>query len=541
MSAANGQSVLWCPQCRKPFNNESTLKRHGYYCRSRKGGRPTRARSCKSCARGKVGCDNQRPQCSRCTTMGIVCEYPTSTPRAVATRHSHDASAESRTTTPPFQRETHAVENLPNADNGMILDDDSALVLSSPHFANLGGDHVEEDSANIELVDFMNLQMNGSYLSPSSPFFLNQSTPSTDQTIRLRQGLSPPNFSIPPAPVAVRSLIHRPRLQPGGQRVSNLILHTLKSYPLMMFRHNTLPPFIHPSLISSDTKNTDMEFLINCISLMRMISGSGSRKLFWRNVRQECERTSEDYLKFNEWELLAAMQALSIYVLTRLDEGETENNDFDFLLVKAVIVVAQQLSRNDITCHTQCALCNNGLETSWKEWIYRESRRRLAVVYRVVNRLVYFEPAAMCDMPAEFMLAPLPAKRQLWEAGDEFTWKAESQKEPGVQFGLAANGEIVKLEDGRLSCSDAWLPYESPDSMTQSMRTANWEDWCSGIDGFGGLVMLLSDVIWTLPFFLKWTLLFDTAANNCHLLIRPGNNTPYHTTGITPSTVNCLY
>lgn len=32
------------------------------------------------------------------------------------------------------------------------------------------------------------------------------------------------------------------------------------------------------------------------------------------------------------------MQALSIYVLTRLSEGETENNDFDFLLVKAVIV-----------------------------------------------------------------------------------------------------------------------------------------------------------------------------------------------------------
>lgn len=40
----------------------------------------------------------------------------------------------------------------------------------------------------------------------------------------------------------------------------------------------------------------------------------------------------------NKWELLAAIQALTIYVLVRLQEGETENNNIDFLLVKAVSV-----------------------------------------------------------------------------------------------------------------------------------------------------------------------------------------------------------
>lgn len=379
-------------------------------------------------------------------------------------------------------------------DNGIIFDDDSTLALSGPHFANVQGGQTGEDSASIGLVDFMNTQMDGSYLTPSSPFFLDRLTPSTDQAIRLEQGISPPSFTIPSAPAAVRSLVRRPRLQPGAQRIANLILHTLKSYPLMMFRHNTLPPFIHPRLLSPDTQNTDMEILANCISLMRMISAPGSRKLFWRNVQQECKRISEEYLKFNKWELLAAMQALSIYVLTRLSEGETENNDFDFLLVKAVILVAQHLCSNEVTCHTQCALCNNGLETSWKEWIFRESRRRLAVVYRVLDRLIYFEPAGVCDMPGEFMLAPLPAKRQLWEAGDEFTWKAESQKECGIQYGLAADGDIVKLDESRLSCSDAWLPYESSNSVPQPRRTADWEEWCSGMDGFGGLVMLFASL-----------------------------------------------
>ena len=111
--------------------------------------------------------------------------------------------------------------------------------------------------------------------------------------------------------------------------------------------------------------------------------------------------------------------------------------------------------------------------------------------------LIYFEPAAMCDLPTDLVLAPLPARRQLWEAGDEFAWKVESQRDPGVQvdFGLATDGEIVKLDEGRLSCSDAWLSLHSLGASTPARSTASWEEWCSGIDGFGGLVMLAASLI----------------------------------------------
>ena len=43
-------------------------------------------------------------------------------------------------------------------------------------------------------------------------------------------------------------------------------------------------------------------------------------------------------MNLTKWGLLAAMQALSIYILVRLDEGETQHNDFDFLLLEAVAV-----------------------------------------------------------------------------------------------------------------------------------------------------------------------------------------------------------
>jgi hypothetical protein len=66
----------------------------------------------------------------------------------------------------------------------------------------------------------------------------------------------------------------------------------MKAYPLMISRHNKLPPFIHPHLTAAGIGSDDTEPMNNCTSLLHMISAQvqGSRKLFWRNVRTECER-----------------------------------------------------------------------------------------------------------------------------------------------------------------------------------------------------------------------------------------------------------
>jgi hypothetical protein len=81
----------------------------------------------------------------------------------------------------------------------------------------------------------------------------------------------------------------------------------------------------------------------------------GSRKLFWRNVQQECERLCQivgvftqivrkqltsfpKVLNLNQWELLAAVQALAVYLIVRVSEGETEYNNFDSILQTTVLV-----------------------------------------------------------------------------------------------------------------------------------------------------------------------------------------------------------
>ena len=283
--------------------SESTLKRHGYYCRSRRAGGTTRSRSCIACAKGKARCDNKQPECSRCATKAIECHYRANTPGSAGSRirHGEDVSTGPRTMASALVTVHPHGETLPATGNDGDILLDRAQVISTPDFATLGGEYLDWDDPEIEIAGFMAPQVNNKTIDypPFDPSSLFRSAPpSIGQTLQVQQATSTssPIVSIPPFPShIVRSLTQRPKPRAGAQRIANLMLHILKSYPKMLIR-DTLPPFIHPHLISSDVGEKNMEPLTNCISLVHMISTGvqGCRKLFWKNVRLECERLCEE-------------------------------------------------------------------------------------------------------------------------------------------------------------------------------------------------------------------------------------------------------
>lgn len=71
----------------------------------------------------------------------------------------------------------------------------------------------------------------------------------------------------------------------------------------------------------------------------------------------------------------------------------------------------------------------------------------------------------------------------------------ESQRSSWAQtnFGLATSGELVTLDEGQIYCSDGALSNEFSGAPLRS--TENWEEWCSGMDGLGGLIMLTASLI----------------------------------------------
>ncbi len=99
----------------------------------------------------------------------------------------------------------------------------------------------------------------------------------------------------------------------------------------------------------------------------------------------------------------------------------------------------------------------------------------------------------MCEADGEVVLAPLPAQKLLWEASDEYAWKLKGETETEAQreFGLARNGRLIRMDEDAVSGK----PGGVWDAVATSNSTAKWNEWCSGMDGIGGLVMLAASLI----------------------------------------------
>lgn len=100
----------------------------------------------------------------------------------------------------------------------------------------------------------------------------------------------------------------------------------------------------------------------------------------------------------------------------------------------------------------------------------------------------------MCNPPKDIIISPLPTERQLWEASNETSWIAEKEKLSGPtnSFGLATNGELVKMRNEEAQCTGSITPprpFEAHSDIPDS-----WTDWSSGMDGLGGLVMLAASL-----------------------------------------------
>lgn len=242
--------------------------------------------------KGKTRCDNKRPSCTRCISKGHECHYPVTSRRAAelgVQRVDKVSNPRKNPLISPSELETHvASESSLGVGSDVDAIIDRVLASSNLVLTDIDDGIINGEVQNIELDDLFDLQ--GSQKPSQSPL----------SGWRPFEGPQADLFFNPPIPAQVtsnpRSLILRPEARSGGQGTAKLIMHTLKSYVRMMLKHDTLPPFIHRWTISPDLGQANTEPLTNCISLVHMIASQvrGSRKLFWRNVKLECERLLED-------------------------------------------------------------------------------------------------------------------------------------------------------------------------------------------------------------------------------------------------------
>ena len=211
---------------------------------------------------------------------------------------------------------------------------------------------------------------------------------------------------------------------------------------------------------------------------------------------------------FDKWNLLSTMQALTVYILVRLQEGETPDNNHDVLLLSTLFVsLSRSSTHHNSTDRSQIVACTLNEQVNFglciarsglysgpgrQEWIFEESRRRLALVYQILKMLYSLDPATSCTDPDGFLLAPLPARKQLWEASDAESWMVEKSRDGPVSsvFGVLTGGQMVKLQEQQIIMPDeVGFP-----SRTEEESARHWQEWCAGMDGLGALVTLATSL-----------------------------------------------
>jgi hypothetical protein len=245
------------------------LKRHGYYCRSRKGSRPqAKSRSCVGCAKAKARCDNALPTCSRCSAKKLQCQHLGRNPSNGAVLLGRSECAE-------------------------ITGDEADVTRSSPNEITQSSINFVPDFADATVFDLVNARTEDIDWAiydaeKTRPQFqssrINPSTPVDSRPMPLAVSI-PETLSYD-----LRSFVQMPAITGSGRKNATLILRILTSYPAMLQDPRSPPPFIHTSFL--DGGNNAMESLTTCACLMQMLQrgGPGSRGLVWRNVRLECER-----------------------------------------------------------------------------------------------------------------------------------------------------------------------------------------------------------------------------------------------------------
>lgn len=259
--------MLQCNLCKKTFEKASTHKRHGFYCRSKKADphpHISRKRSCQLCIRRKTRCDTKRPSCSFCTSAGRGCNYEEDTPVDSTLTTSSESDAICTIASPLGLFEGQKLLEISS------MQDWTQEALSFDEDWDLTKTTIKSPTVSVPTSSYGGFQL--FQASPSIPGLDINSAPLITPLIN--------NF---------RALPTRKILKTGSEMSVTFVRQILSSYPGMMLRKETFPPFIHSSYCLHGQMPQP---LVNCMSIVQMFSTRtpASNEFVWRTIRMEQER-----------------------------------------------------------------------------------------------------------------------------------------------------------------------------------------------------------------------------------------------------------
>ncbi|KAK2740498.1 hypothetical protein FQN55_008841 [Onygenales sp. PD_40] len=404
------------------FTQKSSLVRHSKRCMDGRS-ESLRQKSCRDCSAAKTRCDLKRPACSRCELRQTVCRYPVS----------------SNTTAPDRSRPgicLNAAREQPvkEAGNGISPGSCSrhidALCVPDPEYEpqfdhtghGLGAHCVfpTPESGCIDIpIPLSDLGVLDTSLASNFGSFNELGALNVDYAL-IRNMSDAGNNNSESMPLALTT-------QPSVLKPPKLVLHSMelilrvtRTWPRKMARGTQLPPFIHSTQMLGDNIPTP---LANCFTLVKMWDGQcrGGNSIVLQTVKKETQNLLSTYQTFDEPNLVAALQALTIYTILLL---------FPFKEQPSVTILDEKLFRQlrgviDYARITGLVLEDesNNVRPSWECWVLVTCKRCVALslfiiqwAYCIYHCIPSYSCIGLREMPA-------PAAKYLWQSTRRDQWE----------------------------------------------------------------------------------------------------------------------
>jgi hypothetical protein len=214
---------------------------------------------------------------------------------------------------------------------------------------------------------------------------------------------------------------------------------------------------------------------------------------------------------FDEWTLMSALQALTIYILVATIEEDNLSPSIDARILHVMMVGPHNSSEKSLLTLVQSVAANiekpNYLHSiaqfgEWQEWTLQESRDRYARINAVsyscedvtngcrtftllfiINKLFDINPTHDPNVCNAILAMPVPAHKSLWEATDYPGWKK-------------VHAEFLQKREGRPSLTYRDMVTFRQQSQTgQNQTLGDLDDWFLNLDAFGTFVLMTATSI----------------------------------------------
>lgn len=276
-------------------------------------------KACSYCSNAKVRCDGQLPSCSKCLYRGSQCFYHCPTSRDASLIKPDLQSFQSPAQSVKILLEKPPVQHIENQavnceidcnSNGFEWDSQNMFDFNYPLTQGpvlLNGDRNTSSGTLPDNFIAGSFSRSGRSSIPG-PFNFEASSRLPSSPSLLKTLLSPgcQNTKTIPSISSILSSHHtissftpqKSTIKEGSQGNAVLLMQILTSYPKMMLRKPTFPPFIHPhcSVTAATQTGQLIEPLANCMSMAQLFFNSegGSRRILWRMIRMELQRLVQD-------------------------------------------------------------------------------------------------------------------------------------------------------------------------------------------------------------------------------------------------------